>query len=296
MNPIISMLRFFRRGLQFMVTGVPNNIINVNVVSLAPSKLLEARCALITGGTSGIGYEIAKAYIKAGAKVCITGRSQKRIKDACEKLSHETNTEDRIFGFELNNLEVNKFGDAIEKISKIMGGLDILVNNAGVQGAEFPNAIEEDYDSAMDVNLKAVFFLSQEIGKYMISNSIKGNILNIASSSSLRPAITAYTISKWGLRGLTLGLARALVHHGITVNGLAPGATATPMLNKNDNNNLYYPYSLIGRYATPEEIANMAVILVSDMGRTIVGDIVYMTGGMGLLSFEDMKYDVFKKD
>lgn len=175
-----------------------------------------------------------------------------------------------------------------------MGGkIDILVNNAGVQGSEFPNATEEKYDIAMDTNLKACFFLSQLLGNYMVKQGIKGNILNVCSSSSLRPAISAYTISKWGLRGLTLGLAKSLISHGIVVNGLAPGATATPMLNKSDADNISYPYSPLGRLIMPEEIANMAVLLVSNMGRSIVGVIVYMTGGMGVITYDDIKYNVF---
>ena len=66
----------------------------------------------------------------------------------------------------------------------------------------------------------------------MVKNKIKGNILNIASSSSLRPAISAYIISKWGIKGFTMGLAKSLIPYGITVNGIAPGRTATPMLGK----------------------------------------------------------------
>lgn len=128
--------------------------------------------------------------------------------------------------------------------------------------------------------------------KYMIANNIKGNILNIASSSSLRPAVSAYTISKWGIRALTMGLARSLAPHGITVNGIAPGQTATPMLHK-DSENLINNTCPFGRWILPEEIANGAVFLVSNMGRAVVGDILYMTGGSALLSYEDMNYNIF---
>lgn len=153
-----------------------------------------------------------------------------------------------------------------------------------------PNATEEVYDAVLDTNLKGTFFLSQFVGKYMKENNIKGNILNIASSSSLRPAVSAYTLSKWGVRGLTLGLAKALAPYGITVNGLAPGPTATPMLMK-DTSNITNNRIPLGRYVKPEEIANMAVFLVSEMGRSIIGDIVYMTGGAGVVTYEDMGYD-----
>ena len=125
----------------------------------------------------------------------------------------------------------------------------------------------------------------------MKENSISGNILNIASSSSLRPAASAYTLTKWGTRGLTLGLAKTFAPYGITVNGIAPGPTATPMLNKKEGDDLAFPGNPLGRFALPEEIANMAVFLVSDMGRSIVGDIVYMTGGSGLVTFDDVTYN-----
>ena len=156
-------------------------------------------------------------------------------------------------------------------------------------GASLPNATEEAYDAVLDTNLKGVFFLSQLIGKYMKENKIKGNILNVASSSSLRPAASAYTLSKWGIRGLTLGLAKSLIPLGITVNAVAPGPTATPMLMRDGETNLYKKIPL-GRYVLPEEIANMAVFLVSGMGKSIIGDVVYMTGGAGVISFDDVNY------
>ena len=125
----------------------------------------------------------------------------------------------------------------------------------------------------------------------MKQQNIAGNILNIASSSSFRPASSAYTISKWGVRGLTLGLAKSFSPYGIVVNGVAPGPTATPMLLKDKKDDLTFERNPLGRFALPEEIANMAVFLVSDMGRTIVGDIVCMTGGAGVITFDDVNYN-----
>lgn len=265
-------------------------ITKCDVVALAPCDLLKGRRALITGGTSGIGYSIAEAFLNAGASVVITGRSEDRLEKACERLSSKGNCQ----GFVLDNTKVNTFESTFKQITDC-GVIDILVNNAGVNYRGMPNVREEEYDEVLDTNLKGVFFLSQMIGKYMVEGAIKGNILNICSSSSQRPATSAYTVSKWGLRGLTLGLAKSLIMHGITVNGLAPGAVATPMLNKSNNGDMSYPTSPIGRYILPEEIANMAVFLVSEMGRSIVGDIVYMTGGMGVITYDDINYDIFKK-
>ena len=89
---------------------------------------------------------------------------------------------------------------------------------------------------------------------------------------------------------MTKGLAKILAPYGITVNGLAPGPTATPMLMPNGlADNLAFPNPL-GRFILPEEIANMAVFLVSNMGRAIIGDMVFMTGGSGVVTFDDVQY------
>lgn len=176
---------------------------------------------------------------------------------------------------------------AIDKVGKI----DILVNNAGVLGSGISRCTEQEYDTILDTNLKGVFFLFQKVGHYMRDNHIEGNILNIISSSSLRPVNSAYTLSKWGIRGLTMGLACTLAPYGIVVNGIAPGPTATPMIMSDPHaDNYYLPRCLAGRYAMPCEIANMAVGLVSNMERMIIGDIVYMTGGAGLINNKDVDY------
>lgn len=282
---------------KFIINNLPAPRRNytVQVVSLAPNELLKGRTAFITGGTSGIGFHIAKAFLNSGASVIITGRSMDRIKESMDKLNVDNVYQNRIFGVEMDSSKVDLFETKFNYIlnhikSNGINKIDILVNNAGVLGATMPNATEADYDAVLDTNLKGVFFLSQLFGKYLKSNKLEGNILNIASSSSMRPANSAYIISKWGIRGLTLGLAKALAPHGITVNGIAPGPTATPMLSKDKDADISRMSSPIGRYVLPEEIANMAVTLVSPTGNTIIGDIVYMTGGAGLITYDDCNY------
>lgn len=262
----------------------------VSVTSLPRSKWLEGRCAIITGGTGGIGYAIAEAFLNSGCSVIITGRDRARIDKTLSKLNS-----DNAFGFVMDNTNVSSFGDSIDNIlqhihSRGIEHIDILVNNAGINGNTMPNVDELEYDRIVDTNLKGVFFLSQYFGKYFVDNKIHGNILNIASASSLRPANSPYIVSKWGIRGLTLGLAKSLGQYGVTVNGIAPGPTATPMMIKEGQTNMALDRIPLGRYIMPEEIANMAVILVSDMGRSIMGDIVYMTGGAGILTYDDVNY------
>lgn len=277
--------------LSYILHGEPP-ITKANIVSLSPNQLLQNRCAIITGGTSGIGYAIAKSFLQAGAIVIITGRSQQRIDKACSELSIYGS----VLGYVLDNTQVSSFDNALTDIRNMVSDkakcIDILVNNAGIgTGLPIPNTTETDWDATMDTNLKGTYFLSQSFGKYLKDNKIHGNILNITSSSCLRFGTTPYVISKWGIRSLTLGLAKALAPYGITVNAVAPGPTATPMLRTSFEENLTLPNSPIRRFILPDEIANAAVFMVSDMGKAAVGDTLYMTGGAGILTQDDVSYN-----
>ena len=278
-----------KRVMRYIIEGIP--VVRPQVNVLSQNELLKGRNAFITGGTSGIGFEIAKAFINAGANVVITGRSMERVTVACDRLHKETGLQNKAFAIAMDNTKVSEFSEHLKKAIELLRGgkIDILVNNAGILGGHITNATEEEYDSILDTNLKGVFFFTKLVAEYIKENSIKANILNIASSSGICPANSAYCVSKWGIRGLTEGYARSLAPLGIVVNGIAPGPTATPML-LNDTNDLSHGKIPLGRYALPEEIANMAVIMVSNIARTVVGDIVYMTGGAGNITKENIRY------
>lgn len=288
----MNIRQIVKRIAKYILYGIPQ-VTTAQVVSVNYNDLLHGRVALITGGTSGIGKAMAEAFLKSGATVIITGRTQSKVDMVLESLSKFTKQNNSVFGFVLNNANPSSFEVQIKMILDTISPLkiDILVNNAGVGGGDISNTTEAEFDNVLQTNLKGCFFMSKIIGKYMIENKIKGNILNIASSSSLRPAASAYTFSKWGIRGFTLGLAKTLAPYEITVNGLAPGPTATPML-KRDASDISFPKNPFGRYAMPEEIANIAVVLVSGMGKMIVGDIIYMTGGAGVITYDDIEYRI----
>lgn len=262
-------------------------------IPLIEGDYLKGRTALVTGGTSGIGLAIAQAFLRCGANVVITGRNKERINAAICALN-DIERKGYVKGCQLDIGAVESIDASFQNLLQTLDvdKIDILVNNAGImQGAPMGNTTIEDFSKTIDTNLRGTFFLSQSVSNYMIEKGIRGNILNIASSSSLRPAISPYILSKWGIRGLTAGMAKKLIQYGIVVNGIAPGPTLTPMLVNNKEkvyiDNMNVP---AGRYCAPEEIANLAVVLTSDMGRMIVGDILYVTGGSGLLTYDDMKY------
>ena len=251
------------------------------IVPVEKEKLLDGKVALITGGTSGIGLAVAQAFQNAGAKVIITGTNQQKLEIVLKKRGGGGK------GLLIDVRDTEHLPDKVKEAEALFeeNRIDILVNSAGVVVKhDFWGIDEKEYDGIMDTNAKGTFFMSQAVGKAMIEKQIKGHILNVTSSSALRPAWTPYQMSKWAVRGLTLGLADTLLPYGIVVNAIAPGPTATPMLGKTEGSSISEPNNPSKRYAMPEEIASMAVYMVSDAGRMIVGDTVYMTGGSGTIT------------
>lgn len=291
MGKLSKIIKAIRRGGRYILAGVPVKKISVNVVTLPPSELLKDRRALITGGTSGIGKEIARAFLTAGANVIITGRSSERLQAVVSELREQLHT-NKIDGVIMDIANISAIQEGYRYAEKLLGGtIDLLVNNAGVFDSKpFGHTTEREWDLILDTNLKGVYFLSQTFARCIQEQDLSGNILNIASSSSFRPANSPYALSKWGVKGLTIGMARVLTPYGITVNGIAPGPTATPMLNVDSSKDISHERNLTGRHATPEEIAQMAVVLTSDMGKLVVGDIVCMTGGAGNVTNEDFSF------
>lgn len=268
--------------------------VHAEIVCLAENQLLTGKTALVTGGTSGIGFAIADAMLSANVdKIIITGRDNERCEEAVSKLLAKNDSrQGKVDYIVLDMRKCNLFEKGFKDVQNKLGGkpLTILVNNAGIQGARFGITTEDEYDNVMDTNYKGVFFLSQMVAHYMVDNKIEGNILNVASSSSIRPTNSGYSLSKACIKNLTQGMAKFLIPYGIVVNGIAPGPTATPLMNKDSGSSLYHPSNPSRRFATVEEIASMAVVLCSGIGRMVVGDIVYMTGGAGVITYDDVMY------
>lgn len=261
-------------------------------VQVNTTNLLNGKIALITGGSGGIGKAIADSFLKNGAKVIIAGTSEKKLNETIEYLLRggvSNSCSSYIKSIVFNVLNIDLIPNVIQQAAALFdeGRIDILVNAAGViNRSDFWGMSETEYDSIMDINMKGTFFMCQAMGKFMIENKIKGHILNLSSAAALRPAWTPYQISKWGVKGFTLGLADTLLPYGIIVNAIAPGPVATKMLGKCSGDSIHNNSCPCGRYAEPEEIANLATFMVSSMGDLIVGDTFYITGGSGTISYK----------
>lgn len=248
------------------------------VVKDLENQLLFGKTALITGGNSGIGYAIAKKFKESGAQVVILARNPEKTKQKASELNCDyliadvTDTEKLI----------SVVNDYIKDKQ-----IDILVNSAGILDKEpMLGKTPQGYDAVMNTNLKAAYFMCQTIANHMLTKGIKGHILNISSSSSKRPGWGPYQLSKHGLNAMTEGFAMRLAPNGITVNGIAPGITATPMQEGNLVEGSLTYNNPMRRAQSPEEIANLAVFLASDLGNSVIGDTVIMTGGSGNLSID----------
>lgn len=275
----MNIFRRLKSGIRRLITP-PTRVKLVPVeVPVFHNALLKGRRALITGGGSGIGLAIAEAYGRSGASVVLAGRTVSRLEDASHNLER---LGVKVSVVDLDVCEVAPFAEKLDKI----GDFDILVNNAGfVGGGVFGTTSEVDYNRVLETNLRGAYFLSQEVSSRWIKNKVKGNILNICSASSLRPGESPYILSKWGLRALTIGMARRLVKHGIVVNGLAPGCTNTDQFSRDGD--LTNGRNPSGRLVTTTEIGNMAVVMVSSLARMVVGDVLFVTGGGAITTLDD---------
>lgn len=255
------------------------NIVSVNIPKCS-EELLKGKIAFIVGGTGGIGKAIAESFISSGAKVVISGASKEKVCKTVEQLGANAK------GIQVDLSQVSLFDEkiicAIEQFPEKR--IDILVNCAGVHGNQkFGNVSEETYDMVMDINLKGLFFMTQEVGNYMKRNGIKGHILNVSSAAALKPGYTPYEISKNAVKSFTLGAAAELIDYGIVVNAIAPGPVATSMLGYEEEDTLYTECVPAKRFATPLEIAQLAVIMVSDICNLVIGDTFYISGGSGTI-------------
>jgi NAD(P)-dependent dehydrogenase (short-subunit alcohol dehydrogenase family) len=246
-------------------------------------NLLDGKVALIIGGTGGIGFEIGKTLALEGCKIILVGSSQSKI-DLCKAQFPETSS---IHYLKFNVLDFEKIPAFLFEAINVYGKINILICSCGThtEKADFLKVTPEEYSRVMDVNLKGTYFLAQGVAKYMISSNIHGRLLFLSSVRGDEPAWSPYGISKWGLNGMIKGLAMELSKYQITVNGIAPGTTATNLIGYQDGDTIFSDDNSSQRMVMPVEISNIATILTCDVGEMINGEIIHISGGRGTFEY-----------
>lgn len=271
-------IKRFLRKIKNLLAGNSKTVV-VKVSQLDYNKALAGKKILVTGGSSGIGYAIAKKCVAEGAKVVITGRDEGKLQTACKKIN---SSNIMMLVWDVADSQVSK--KMIDETDRLLDGIDIVFNNAGIYSFKgFLEVDEESWDKVLDINAKGLFFVCQAISAYYINKKRTGKIINIASNRGVLGAHDPYGMSKWGVYGLTKGLGKALISKGIIVNGIAPGTTATAINGIDVEKNAFSSCAPNNRVALPEEIAELAVFLASDAANNIVGQVIICDGGESLV-------------
>lgn len=242
---------------------------------------LKDKVAIITGGSRGIGFATADAFLREGAKVILTASSQESADAAAEKLK-EKYPDSIIAGISPNLAKLSSVREAFIEATSKYGCVDILVNNAGLsESTPFTEYTEEDFDRVMDLNVKGVFNATRAASECMIARG-NGVILSTSSMVSISGQASgiAYPTSKFAVNGLTVSLARELGPKGIRVNAVAPGITETDMM-KAVPKEVIEPLIAqipLRRLGQPEDIANAFVFLASDEASYITGVVLSVDG------------------
>ncbi|MGO4548433.1 SDR family oxidoreductase [Paenibacillus sp. 2TAB23] len=248
------------------------------------------KVAIVTGGSRGIGRGIAQRLGREGATVVVHYlASRGSAEEVVEDINRSGGSAFAV-GSDLGTLNgIQTFYATVEQeLTTRFGttGIDILVNNAGTSLATaIEDTKEEDFDSLISLNVKAPFFMIQQVLPHLRND---GRIIQISSAVTRisLPSIPAYSMSKAAINGLTLSLANQLGPRGITINAIAPGFVATDMnagmLQDPGSRQFGANFSIFGRWGEPKDIADIAVFLASPEGGWITGQVIDASGGSHL--------------
>ena len=250
---------------------------------------LEGKVALVTGASYGIGFAIASAFAKAGAKIVFNDIKQELV-DKGIAAYKELGIEAKGYVCDVTNEEaVNAL---VAQIEKEVGVIDILVNNAGIiKRIPMHEMSAAEFRQVIDVDLNAPFIVSKAVIPSMIKKG-HGKIINICSMMSElgRETVSAYAAAKGGLKMLTRNIASEYGEFNIQCNGIGPGYIATPQtapLRERQADGSRHPFDAFiiaktpaARWGNPEDLAGPAVFLASDASNFVNGHVLYVDGGI----------------
>jgi NAD(P)-dependent dehydrogenase (short-subunit alcohol dehydrogenase family) len=242
---------------------------------------LTGRVALVTGGTRGIGRSIAEGFVAAGAKVVVASRKA----DACaETESHLREMGGEAIGVATHMGDIAAINGLVDRTVEVFGQLDIVVNNAAnALALPLGHLTEEAWEKSLATNLRGPVFLVERAVPHLAASG-NAAVLNVISAGAfLFSAYTAmYSAAKAGLMAMTRSMAASFVDRGIRVNALAPGPVDTDMMRNNQPEAVegMKNASLMRRLAHPDEMVGPALLLCSDAGSFITGQVLLVDGGM----------------
>ena len=248
---------------------------------------LSGKMALITGGSRGLGLQIAEAFGELGVKVAITARKQGELDEAAARLSKQGVETLTIAG------DLSKFDTIpgmVDQAVARFGPIDILVNNAGTTwGAPAEEHPAEAWHKVMNLNVSAMFFLSQEVGRRCMIPRKQGKIINMASVAGLRAhgsgmTTVAYTTSKAAVLHLTRALAVEWGKYGINVNAICPGFFPSKMSRGllEVIGDTVVAQTPLGRLGGDDDLKGIAVYFASEASRHVTGQYIAVDGGASL--------------
>ncbi|MGV6801464.1 MAG: SDR family NAD(P)-dependent oxidoreductase [bacterium] len=248
------------------------------------------KTVLITGAAAGIGAACARGFAKAGANLCLVDIADDSLAQLQTDLSGSYNGQ--VFS---QQCDVSQEQDCLALASELERrsmDIDILINNAGIiSTGDILDLPVSEFDRVMNVNLRAPFMLTQIFATKMVDKRIQGTIINMSSLNSVLaiPNQLAYVTSKGGLQQLTKACALALAPHKIRVNAIGPGSIMTDILKVVMQDEAARDKILsrtpMGRVGDPDEIANVALFLASDMASYLTGQTIFPDGGRSALNY-----------
>lgn len=251
------------------------------------SKLfdLSGKRAVITGASSGLGVQMAKALAEHGADIALLARRKEKLEQVKEQIEKEYSK--KVIAVECDVANLDQVKNAVEMVKTELRGVDILVNNAGVGGiGEASKMSLEEWQQVIDVNLTGVFLSAQQFGRLMTEQKY-GKIINIASifgkTANLAFPVAAYHATKGAVVNLTRALAAEWAKNNITVNAIGPGFFESEMTmsikDNQDANAFIVGGNPMHRWGKEGELNGALILLASDASSFITGQTIYVDGG-----------------